>query len=209
MKISIEVVTGFLGSGKTSFINSLLSESQVEGEKILIFQLEQGRKNIQELNNKSSSVKVKNIAEVKNLKEEMIYSIKEYNPNRIILEYNGTSNLNDLFDVLKQNIYKECSKVTTIYFVADGKNLINYIDNLGSFMVPFIQYANMIVVNNIDYCSKELVEDGLKKLKNINPKAFILKINNKYRLRPILRDAKVLDNGYLKKLKIRIANYNR
>ena len=38
MKINVEVVTGFLGYGKTSFINSLLKESQVEGEKVLVIQ---------------------------------------------------------------------------------------------------------------------------------------------------------------------------
>lgn len=43
MKIDVEIVTGFLGAGKTSFINSLLKESQVEGEKIIVFQLESGK----------------------------------------------------------------------------------------------------------------------------------------------------------------------
>jgi G3E family GTPase len=55
MKINIEIVTGFLSSGKTTFINSLLNESQVEGEKVLIFQLEQGKMGISEFN---SSIKV-------------------------------------------------------------------------------------------------------------------------------------------------------
>lgn len=206
MKIHIEIVTGFLGAGKTSFINSLLSETQVEGEKVLVFQLEHGEKKVLQSTNINYFVKVKELNEVKDLKEEMIYSIKKYSPNRIIIEYNGTSNLKELIDILNERIYREHSKVTTIFFVADGKDLKKYIDNVGSFIIPFIQYSNMIVVNNMDYCNKEVLNEGFRKVRDINPKAYILKVNNKYILKSALRESKVLDNGYFKKLKIKFAN---
>jgi len=207
MKIHIEIVTGFLGAGKTSFINSLLSETQVEGEKVLIFQLEDGVKKLEQISNVSYSVKIKEIDEVKALKEKMIFSINEYNPNRIIIEYNGTSNLKELFDILDEKIYKECCKVTTVFFVADGKSLNEYIDNIGGFIIPFIQSANMIIVNNLEYINKKVMEEGFEKVRNINPKAYVLKVNNKYVLKSALRESKVLDNGYFKKLKIKFANY--
>lgn len=207
MKIHIEIVTGFLGAGKTSFINSLLSETQVEGEKVLIFQLEHGEKKILQSTNINYFIRVKELKEVNDLKEELIYSIKKYSPNRIIIEYNGTSNLKELIDILNEKIYREYSKVTTIFFVADGKTLKQYIDNVGSFIVPFIQYSDMIVVNNIDYCNTEFLDESIKEVRNINPKAYILKVNNKYILKSALRESKVLDNGYFKKLKIKFANY--
>jgi G3E family GTPase len=139
----------------------------------------------------------------------MICLIDEYNPNRIIIEYNGTSDLKELMDILNQKIYRECCKITTIFFVADGKNLKQYIDNIGSFMIPFIQSANMVIINNIDYCSKENLVEGLTSVRQINPKAYILKVNNKYILRTALRESKVIDNGYFKKLKVKISNYKR
>lgn len=206
MKIHIEIVTGFLGAGKTSFINSLLSESQVEGEKVLIFQLEQGKKEIVQSINMNNYLKVEKLEDITALKNEMIYLIKEFNPNRVIIEYNGTSNLKEIFDVLNEKIYRECSKITTIFFVADGKNLKRHIDNVGNFVIPFIQFANMIIVNNIDYSNKEFLDEGFKKVRNINPKAYILKVKNKYILKSALRESKVLDNGYIKRLKIRIMN---
>lgn len=206
MKIHIEIVTGFLSAGKTSFINSLLSETQVEGEKVLIFQLEHGEKKILQSTDINYFVKIKELNEVKDLKEEMIYSIKKYSPNRIIIEYNGTSDLKELIDILNEKIYREYSKVTTIFFVADGKNLKEYIDNVGNFIIPFIQYSNMIVVNNMDYCNKEVLEEGINKVRNINPKAYILKVNNKYILKSTLKESKVLDNGYFKRLKVRFIN---
>lgn len=204
MKIHIEIVTGFLGSGKTSFINSLLSESQVDGERVLVFQLENGEKKIQQISNSKCSVIVQSIKQVCDLKDQMIYSIKDNNPNRIIIEYNGTINLIDLLNILNGKVYKEYCKITTIYFVADGTSLKQYIDNVGRFMIPFIKNANMIVVNNIESCKKEILEEGLIKVKNINPKAYVLKVNNKYVLKSVLRESKVLDNGYLKKLRIKL-----
>jgi G3E family GTPase len=209
VKIHIEVVTGFLGAGKTSFINSLLSESQVDGEKVLVFQLEQGQKEIVQSVDINSYLRVKKLEDIKSLKDEMIYSIKENSPNRIIIEYNGTSNLVELFDILNERIYRECCKVTTIFFVADGKNLSKYIDNVGGFIIPFIQFANMIVINNIDYCDKKFLNEGFRKVRDINPRAFILKVNNKYILSSALREAKVLDNGYLRKLKVKFMNSKR
>jgi len=207
VKIHIEIVTGFLGAGKTTFINSLLSETQVEGERSFIFQLEQGKEKIMQISNINSLIKTIEINEIKELNEEMIFSISEYKPHRIIIEYNGTSSLKDLFKILNEKIYREACKVTTIFFVADGKKLNEYIDNIGEFIIPCVQYADMVVVNNTEECNKKFLEKGLEKIKNINPKAYVLKVKNKYILKSTLKEAKVLDNMYLKKMKIKFANY--
>lgn len=207
VKIHIEIVTGFLGAGKTTFINSLLSETQVEGERIFVFQLEKGKVKITQVSNINSLIKTIEINEIKELNEEMIFSIKEHKPHRIIIEYNGTSSLKDLFNILNEKIYREVCRVTTIFFVADGKKLNEYIDNIGEFIVPCVQYADMVVVNNTEECNKKVLEKGLEKIKNINPKAYVLKVKNKYMLKSTIREAKILDNSYLKKIKIKFANY--
>lgn len=207
MKIHIEIVTGFLGAGKTTFINSLLSETQVEGERIFVFQLEQGKVKITQVSNINSLIKTIEIKEIKELNEEMIILIKEHKPHRIIIEYNGTLSLKDLFNILNEKIYREVCKVTTIFFVADGKKLNEYIGNIGEFIVPCVQYADMVVVNNTEECNEKVLEKGLEKIKNINPKAYVLKVKNKYMLKSTIREAKILDNGYLKKMKIKFANY--
>ncbi|AGX42736.1 GTP-binding protein [Clostridium saccharobutylicum] len=209
MKIDIEIVTGFLGSGKTSFINSLLSESQVEGEKVLIFQLECGTSRITHSSDVNYPIKLVPINEVSELNEAMIYSIRKYNPNRIIIEYNGTANLKELIDILNKKVYKKCSKISTIFFVTNGKKIKQHVENIGNLIVPFIKSSNMIVVNNIENCNKDILEAGVKRLKQLNPKAYILKVNNKYVLKSALRETKVLDNGYFKKLKVKLENYKR
>ena len=206
MKIHMDIISGFLGAGKTTFINSLISESKVEGERICIFQLEEGKEKIIESSNKNYQIKAKIIREIKELKEEMILSITEFNPHRIIIEYNGTWDLNELFNMLNEKIYRETCKVKSVFFVADGKTLNEYIDNIGGFIIPFIQYSDIMIVNNIDEANKKSLEKGLKKLKNINPQGNVLEVNNKYILKSVLKEAKVFDNGYLRKIKIKYAH---
>lgn len=206
MKIHMEIISGFLGAGKTTFINSLISERKIEGERICVFQLEEGKEKIIESSNKNYQVKTKLIKEIKELKEEMIYSITEFNPHRIIIEYNGTWDLNELFLMLNEKIYRETCKVKSVFFVSDGKTLNEYIDNIGGFLIPLIQYSDILIVNNIDDANKKSLEKGLKKLKNINPQGNVLEVNNKYSLKSVLKEAKVFDNGYLRKIKIKYAH---
>jgi G3E family GTPase len=206
MKIHIEIITGFLGAGKTTFINSLLSESKMEGERICVFQLEEGEEKIIKNLSDNFQIKIKEIREIKELKEEMVFSITEYKPHRIIIEYNGTWDLNELFNMLDEKIYRESCKVKSVFFVADGKTLNEYIDNIGRFIISFIQHSDMMIINNIDHANKEILEKGLKKLKNINSQGYILEVGNKYIIKSVLRKSKILDNGYLRKMKIKYEN---
>ena len=183
MKIDVEIVTGFLGAGKTSFINSLLKESQVEGEKIVVFQLEYGKIQLYKNYDINYPVKCTRLKSIEDLENNILAEISTYKPNRIIIEYNGTFYMDELIKILKNKKYKE--------FV----------------IVPFIKSANMIVVNNMEYCNEKNINEEIKKIKKMNPKAFILKVNNKYALNSTLKEAKVLDNGYLKKLKVKIMNF--
>ncbi|WP_160687888.1 GTP-binding protein [Clostridium sp. C2-6-12] len=202
MKIHMDIISGFLGAGKTTLINSLISESKVEGERICIFQLEDGKEKIAENSNNNYQIKTKSIRDIKELKQELIFSIAEFNPHRIIIEYNGTWDLNELFLMLNEKIYRETCKVKSVFFVADGKTLNEYIDNIGGFIIPFIQYSDVMIVNNIDEANTKSLEKGLKKLRNINPHGNVLEVNNKFILKSVLKGAKVFESGYLRKIKI-------
>ena len=123
-----------------------------------------------------------------------------------LIEYNGTFYMDELIKILKDKKYREFVRISTIFFVADGKSLNEYINNIGNFIIPFIRSADMIIVNNTECCNEKIIEEEIKKIKSMNPKAFILKVNNKYTLNSKLKEARVLDNGYLKKLKVRMMN---
>jgi G3E family GTPase len=108
--------------------------------------------------------------------------------------------------MLNEKIYRETCKIKSVFFVADGKTLNEYIDNIGGFIIPFIQYSDIMIVNNIDNADKKSLEKGLKKLKNINPQGNVLEVDNKFILKSVLKEAKVFDSGYLRKIKIKYAH---
>ncbi|WP_252232617.1 GTP-binding protein [Clostridium sp. ZBS15] len=206
MKIQVEIVTGFLGAGKTSFINSLIKESYVKGEKIIVIQLENGENKISDEVLDYGLVTIYKQSDLKKLSEDMIGLIREYSPNRIIIEFNGTYNLEDLFKIIDKKIYKNNISLDRIYFIGDTKSLRSYVQNMGNFLVPFIELSNLMILNNTKNCNKEDIESTKNMLKNINPSAYILESENKGGFNSLLRESQILDNTFLKKIKVKINN---
>ena len=98
MKVGIEVVTGFLGAGKSAFINSLIKTTKAVGEKIIVLTCEIGNVKIKEFKEKDLFVKHINFMEDNAELDKNIYEIiNEYKPHRIIIEYNGTETLEYLY----------------------------------------------------------------------------------------------------------------
>ncbi len=188
MKIQVEIVTGFLGAGKTSFINSLIKESYVKGEKIIVIQLENGEEKISDEISNYGLVTVYKQSDLKKLNEDMISLISEYSPNRIIIEFNGTYNLEDLFKIIDKKIYKNNMSLDRIYFIGDTRNLKSYVQNMGNFLVPFIELSNLIILNNTEKCNKENIESTKNMLNNINPSAYILEAENRESFNLLLRE---------------------
>lgn len=206
LKIDVEVVTGFLGYGKTSFINSLLKESQVDGEKVLIIQMEDGNRSIYDIHDVNYPLNILKVDEIGDLKNSCKNAIEKFKPNRIIIEFNGTEKLEKLKENLADKELKKIMRLSTIYFVADGRKLLNNIDNLGYYIVPFIKNTDMIIINNTEEIKKEILKKEIEAVRRLNSKAYILKVDNKFNLCSRLRESKVIDNGFLKKLKVKLMN---
>ncbi|HBJ2620377.1 GTP-binding protein [Clostridium botulinum] len=209
MKIQVEIVTGFLGAGKTSFINSLIKESYVKGEKIIVIQLENGEEKISDEISNYGLVTVYKQSDLKKLNEDMISLISEYSPNRIIIEFNGTYNLEDLFKIIDKKIYKNNMSLDRIYFIGDTRNLKSYVQNMGNFLVPFIELSNLIILNNTEKCNKENIESTKNMLNNINPSAYILEAENRESFNLLLRESEILENTFFKKIKVKINNSSK
>ncbi|NFH70510.1 cobalamin biosynthesis protein [Clostridium botulinum] len=209
MKIQVEIVTGFLGAGKTSFINSLIKESYVKGEKIIVIQLENGEEKISDEVSNYGLVTIYKQSDLKKLNEDMIALISEYSPNRIIIEFNGTYNLEDLFKIIDKKIYKNNMSLDRIYFIGDTRNLKSYVQNMGNFLVPFIELSNLIILNNTEKCNKENIEGTKSMLNNINPSAYILEAENREAFNLLLRESEILENTFFKKIKVKINNSSK
>lgn len=123
MKIEIEIVTGFLSSGKTKFINSMIEGGELEEETIVVIQDEFGESEINTVEDKVIVVK-NNIDN--NIKFSFIKEIiSKYSPDRIFIECNGMKSLNSIIDIFQDKVGRKlCSKY--YYMFTQGLNLLLY-----------------------------------------------------------------------------------
>jgi G3E family GTPase len=206
IKTEIEIVTGFLGSGKTSFINALLKNTLVRGEKVLIVQCEAGEKNIQLENYPKSKIIIKgqdpskalNLAYLKQM-------INFYNPHRIIIEHNGMRMLGEVLSIFNNELEELCME-PTVYHIADALTFDMFIINMKEIIEPFIYHSNLIVVNNSSVLDSKKRKSLIKKLEALNQGAFIIPLSSISELEESLKKADILQDGIIKSFRIAIKN---
>ena len=210
MKVGIEVVTGFLGAGKSAFINSLINKTKAVGEKIIVLTCESGNVKIKELEENDITVKhIDFIEDNSELNGEIYKIVKEYQPHRIIIEYNGTETLEHLYRCIFDNETGKLIKLNTMYFVCDGDSLDFYIKNMGELLLPFIQSSDVLVINNCYKLSEEKIEEDIDLLGTLNHKAQIIKSNNNEDFEKALDESKLLENNFLRNMRVKIIDYMR
>ena len=204
MKVGLEVITGFLGAGKSAFINSYIEKTIIENEKIVVITMENGNVKIQKQNKNVNIININK--ECCDLVENILLAIEKYSPNRIIIEVNGTENLEQLYKwILSKEISKVC-KLYTSYYICDGYTIEFFIKNMGELLIPYIENCDVIIISN----SREVNEDATARIKllleSINNKAHILSsINNNFNT--TLDNSGLLEKSYVRKFRVSTMNY--
>lgn len=206
-KTEIEIVTGFLGSGKTTFINSLLKNTLVPGEIVLVLQGELGEKVINKNLLENGQVFASCLSSDEPFSEEnLIKQIEYYRPNRIVIESNGTSYLSRLIELLSKKELRKLCSITSIFHTLEAETFELYLSNMEGFILPCIQNSNLIVINNL---SKVSAEEGINiknKLMKLNSFAVILGLQDSSLLESTMKNSLVFDRGILKRFRVAIKN---
>ncbi|SHJ63809.1 hypothetical protein SAMN02745163_02330 [Clostridium cavendishii DSM 21758] len=176
MKIAVDIITGFLGAGKTKLINSMLENKDLSKETIVIIQCETGETEIT-----CNLIENKNIV-IKNINKEILLDakyinnlVKEYQPNRIIIEANGMEKLQNLLNTFDDpNINRLCL-LNRIINTIDALTFDIFMNNISSILVDQISNSDFIVINNTDNFTKENLKNIKKTLKRINKSAKIVR----------------------------------
>ena len=199
MKTKIEIVSGFLGSGKTSFINSYLDTDICLEEKILVILLEKG---VQNIRNDLNNIKVIYINKLEELKDTLLIEAKKQGYEKVIIEFNGTSNLSLVGEIFKDKQVRKIFNFYGSYYIGDSKNLDIYIKNLGELIIPFIQSSKLIILNNFYLLQVEKQKILIKNIEDINSIAPILLSKNIDNLQKELKLSKYFKDGMsIKKIK--------
>ena len=176
--IKIDIISGFLGAGKTTLIQKLFKEA-FNGEKIVLIENEFGEIGIDGGFLKEAGVNIKEINSgciccslVGDFSKSLKEVINTYNPERIIIEPSGVGKLSDIKKaVLKLDEDVELNILAT---VVDGSKAKIYMKNFGEFFDDQVSEANTIIVSRVDKINETKLEETVKLLKEKNKIATII-----------------------------------
>lgn len=207
MKINLELVGGFLGAGKSTFINSLIEITAVKGEKIVVLSLEEGNTSIIDKYEGVEYIKLYQVyGENQDAIKLLTGEILKLNPHRVIIELNGTEDLESLYGVIYHKEVDKIYKVKTMYYVINGSTCEKYIKNFGELLLPLIKISNLIILNSTE---TKKSSKNMELLENINPTAHIIDVNDFGNLAESLMESKLFVNKKIRELQRIIKDYFR
>ncbi len=180
----IDIVSGFLGAGKTTFIQKMLKEAFV-GEQVVLIENEFGEIGIDGGFLKDSGIEIKEMNSgciCCSLVGDFGTSLKEviatYHPERILIEPSGVGKLSDVIkavaDIELENEEMKDVKLNTAVAVVDVSKAKMYIRNFGEFFINQVESAGTILLSRTQNVSEEKTTEVVQLLKEHNPKATII-----------------------------------
>lgn len=173
----IDVISGFLGAGKTTLIKKLLKEAF--NEKVVLIENEFGEIGVDGSFLKDAGIEIKEINSgciccslVGDFEKSLAEVIKMYRPDRIIIEPSGVGKLTDIIDAIDNcNLNLKINSLTT---VVDGSKCKMYVKNFGEFFNNQIQAATTVIVSRADKISDLKMEEVVDLIREINPQTRII-----------------------------------
>ena len=176
--IKIDVISGFLGAGKTTLIKKLF-QSRLKDEKVVLIENEFGEIGVDGSFLKESGVEIKEINSgciccslVGDFSKSMKEIVEKFNPDRIIIEPSGVGKLSDIIKAIEK--VEEPLKINIVATVVDGGKCKMYFKNFGEFYDDQIKQANTIVVSKTDKLSDEKVLAAVELIKSLNEHATVV-----------------------------------
>lgn len=145
MAVNIDVITGFLESGKTTFIEEMLqNETLKQYENPLFIICEEGLKEFEAELIKTNRINTLVLQESFEQNNDLLLTIeKDYNPDYIVIEYNGTWDITELLSISKPSHYH----IRNVIFISDARSFPSHLSNLTSLIQPPILNSNLVVFN--------------------------------------------------------------
>lgn len=153
MAIPVYIFCGFLESGKTTLIQTTLrDEGFNEGEKTLLLVFEEGIEEYDSKFLKETNTDVEYFDDLSQLNTDILRELdNKYTPDRVMVEFNGTWNIDDFLDIEMPLDWIVVQILSTI----DASAFTNYINNMRTFMFNVINPADVIVFNRCDEDTKK------------------------------------------------------
>ena len=177
----IDIISGFLGAGKTTLIKKLLKDA-FAGEQVVLIENEFGEIGIDGGFLKEAGIEIREMNSgciccslVGDFGESLKEVIEKYHPDRILIEPSGVGKLSDVIKAV-QNVADENEEMTLNSYttVVDAKKCKMYMRNFGEFFNNQVQFAGTVVMSRTDIIDEKKAQEAMELLRGINDKAAII-----------------------------------
>ncbi len=178
--VKIDIISGFLGAGKTTLIKKLLKEA-FEGEQVVLIENEFGEIGIDGGFLKDAGIEIREMNSgciccslVGDFGASLKEVVEKYHPDRILIEPSGVGKLSDVIKAVQgveEEVDIELNSYTT---VVDAKKCKMYMRNFGEFFDNQVQYAGAIIMSRTDIVDEKKAMESMELLRSINEKAAII-----------------------------------
>ena len=176
----IDIISGFLGAGKTTLIKKLLKDA-FQGEQVVLIENEFGEIGIDGGFLKEAGIEIREMNSgciccslVGDFGASLKEVVSKYHPDRILIEPSGVGKLSDVIKAV-QGVQEETGLVLNSYTtVVDAKKCKMYMRNFGEFFNNQVEYAGAIIMSRTDIVDEAKAQAAMELLRGINSKAAII-----------------------------------
>ena len=178
--VKIDIISGFLGAGKTTLIKKLLKEA-FEGEQVVLIENEFGEIGIDGGFLKDAGIEIREMNSgciccslVGDFGASLKEVVEKYHPDRTLIEPSGVGKLSDVIKAVQgveEDVDIQLNSYTT---VVDAKKCKMYMRNFGEFFDNQVQYAGAIIMSRTDIVDEKKAMESMELLRSINEKAAII-----------------------------------
>ena len=176
----IDIISGFLGAGKTTFIQKLLSDA-LKGENVVLIENEFGEIGVDSGFLKNAGIEIREMNQgciccslVGDFESSLKEVIEQYHPDRILIEPSGVGKLSDILSAVKTVSENLDVRLDGAVTVVDATKAKLYNKNFGEFFDDQIRFATSVVLSRMDIASGEKAQEAVNIVRGINPHANLI-----------------------------------
>ena len=175
----IDIISGFLGAGKTTLIKKLIAECY-QGEKLVLIENEFGEIGIDGGFLQDSGIQINEMNSgciccslVGDFKNALMQVLESFSPDRILIEPSGVGKLSDVIKAVK-NVESEALILNSFTTVVDAGKCKLYMKNFGEFFNDQVEHAGTIIMSHADVVSEEKLVAAVAMVREKDPTAVIV-----------------------------------
>ncbi len=176
----IDIISGFLGAGKTTFIKKLLQEA-ISGEQVVLIENEFGEIGIDGGFLKDSGIEIREMNSgciccslVGDFGKSLAEVLTTYKPDRIIIEPSGVGKLSDVMKAVIDVSADMDVALNSAVTIVDAAKCKMYMKNFGEFFSNQIEYAGTVILSRTDKASEEKIAAALEIIRGLNQTAAVI-----------------------------------